>query len=109
MLAGKWGWQVPLGLALVSAAAAGTPDWFGEAARTPTLAYPEETSAVVLLSEHATTVKDSGEIDAVYRRVVELLRPQGRDEALVVVFSDSETRIASLKAGGLTPEVRNSK
>lgn len=88
--------------ALTSLAVAGTPDWFREAAHTPLQPYPEETGAVVLLSEQVTTVKDSGEITTTYRRVVKILRPEGRKEASIAVFSDSETRIGSLKGWGIS-------
>ncbi len=100
----KWWLGVALWSTLLPRAIAGTPDWFREAARMPTPTYSEETRAVVLLSEQTTTVKDSGEINTVYRRVVKVLRPQGRDQALIAVFSDNETRIGSLKAWGINSQ-----
>jgi len=89
-------------ISLPTCAFAGIPDWFREAARSPLPSCPEDTRAVVLLSDQTTTVRDSGEIDTVYRRVVKILRPQGRDQGTIVVFADNETRIASLKAWSIT-------
>ena len=89
-------------VALTPFAAAGTPDWFKEAVHTPLQSYSEETNAVVLLSEQVTTVKDSGEITTTYRRVVKILRREGSKEASIIVFSDNDTRIGSLKGWGIS-------
>ena len=78
-------------------ARAGTPDWVRAAASQALPVYPEETNAVVLLDEQATTVKDKGEIETVYRRVCKILRPEGEKYGTVRVYFDSETRLTYLK------------
>ena len=78
-------------------AAGGVPDWLRQAAAEALPKYPEETKAVVLLDEKATTVKDNGEITTVRRRAVKILRPEGRERATVGVYFDSDTRLTYLK------------
>jgi hypothetical protein len=88
--AGQWGWATH--------ANAGVPDWLRAVARAPLPAFPPETKAVMLLDEHTTTVKDSGDIETQYRHAYKILRPEGREYGLVGVYFDSETRLTYLKA-----------
>jgi transglutaminase-like putative cysteine protease len=70
------------------------PDWMRAAAQEPPAIYPPDTTAVVLLDDRETTVKDSGEIENRYRRVFRVLRPEARDElGRLAVFYNDETRI----------------
>jgi transglutaminase-like putative cysteine protease len=80
-----------------SQALGGVPDWLRTAARSPLPSYPEDTNAVVLLDEQATTVSESGEIKTLYRRAYKILRPGGRSRGIVAVHFDSETQLTSLK------------
>lgn len=89
-------------IALVTFAHASAPDWLRQAAHAQFPSYPSDTRAVVVLSEQTTTVKDSGEITTFYRRAVKILRPEGREEARVVVAFDKETRISGFKAWSIT-------
>jgi transglutaminase-like putative cysteine protease len=102
MPANKAWWLVPVLLLCGPCASAGAPDWLRDAARLPLPSYPEETRSVVLLSEQVTTVKDSGEITTLYRHAVKILRPEGRKEGVVTVYSDHETRISSLKGWAIS-------
>ena len=104
MPARKAWWLVLTLLVLGPYAGAGTPDWLRDAARSPVPSYPKETRAVVLLSEQVTTVKGSGEITTLYRHAVKILRPEGRDEGLLVVYSDQETRLTSLKGWAISAD-----
>ena len=90
-----------LGAALLACAAkgrAGAPDWLRAAARLSLPHYPDETNAVVLVSEQITTVRDDGEIRTLYRHAYKILRPEGRERGLIGVYFDNETRLTSLKA-----------
>jgi hypothetical protein len=91
-------------LALLTASPAlraSTPDWLRAAAQQTLPEYPKDTNAVVLLSEQITTVKDSGEIETLYRVAYKILRPAGRDFDTVRVYTDSQTQLTYLKAWGL--------
>jgi len=95
-----------LALALALLAAAGSvradvPEWLRAAAQAPLPAHAPDTDAVVLLDEQITLVKERGDIKTVYRRVVKILRPGGREEGTVRVYFDKETRLTYLKAWSL--------
>lgn len=64
----------------VIAAGANIPDWVRQAAALPLGTYPPETKAVVLLDQTAYTVTSAGDYIEHSRRVVKLLRPEGREE-----------------------------
>ena len=91
----------PAGRALAS-----TPDWMRAAGNQALPSYPDDTEAVVLLDEQVTSVKDTGEIDTVYRRVYKILRTEGREFGTVHVYFDSETRLAFLKGWSLTDDAK---
>lgn len=57
---------------------------------------------MVLLDEQTTTVQDSGEVFTLERRVVKILRPEGRELARLHVFFDNETKLKSLHAWSIT-------
>jgi transglutaminase-like putative cysteine protease len=91
----------PLALLLVmgaTQAVTATPDWLRAAAASPLPKYPDDTTAIVLFSEQATTVADSGEIRTLHRMAYKILRPQGREYGTVQVPFDKETRLTYLKA-----------
>jgi hypothetical protein len=58
--------------------------------------YPAETNAVVLLEDTTYTVAPDGRAVEHVRRVVKILRPQGRNQANVHVRFDNDTKILSL-------------
>lgn len=80
------------------------PPWVTQAAKEPLPSYPAETSAVVLLDEIAYTVAPNGSALEHRRHVVKILRPSGRDEAVVAVPFDSGTQIRSLKVWSIGPD-----
>ena len=53
------------------------PDWVRQAAQEK-VDVPADAKAVVLLNDQAVTVRENGETINHYRRVVKILRPQGR-------------------------------
>jgi transglutaminase-like putative cysteine protease len=77
---------------------ANSPDWLRAAAQQQLPEYPKDTKAVILYDERVTTVKNSGEIETLYRRAYRILRPQGREYGLVIIHFDKDTQIKSLKA-----------
>lgn len=74
------------------------PDWVATAAHESMPPLSKDPVAVILLDEQVTTVRDSGEIDSVYRRVAKILRPEGRERyGRVAVEFDKDTKLSSLK------------
>jgi hypothetical protein len=72
------------------------PDWVRAAAALGLPQYPAETNAVVLLEDTTYTVAPDGRAVEHVRRVVKILRPQGRNQANVHVRFDNDTKILSL-------------
>jgi hypothetical protein len=96
---------------LPNAAHAGVPDWLRSAAQQQAKTYADDVNAVVLLHETETTVKDSGETITRERRVIRVLRPEGRSAAYQGVPFDEETRLNyfkgwSISAKGLEYEAK---
>lgn len=80
------------------------PDWVTAAAAQKLPAYPPETNAVVLLDDTTYTVAPDGRATEHYRHVVKILRPQGRDDALIFVPFDKDTKILSLHVWSIGPD-----
>lgn len=72
------------------------PDWVHTAAAQTVPHYPEDTSAVVLSDEITYTVAPNGEAVEHRRKVVKILRPQGRDEGVIHIGFDKDTKILSM-------------
>ena len=80
------------------------PDWVRVAAALPLPPYPTDTNAVVLLDDITYTVASDGRAVEHHRRVVKILRPQGRDEAIIHVEFDKDTKILSMNAWSIGPD-----
>jgi hypothetical protein len=80
------------------------PDWVRAAAAQKLPAYSAETNAVVLLDETTYTVAPDGSAIEHYRHVVKILRPQGREEGIVAVPFDKDTKILSLHVWSIGPD-----
>jgi hypothetical protein len=80
------------------------PDWVRTAAQQTLPQYPAETKAVVLLDETTLTVDKDGHAVEHHRRVVKILRQEGRDDALVVVPFDKDTKLLSLHVWSIGPD-----
>ena len=79
------------------------PDWVRTAAQQPLPMLPETTKAVVLLDDETYTVDARGQAVEHDRRVIKILRPQGRDDAYPVVWFDKDSKILSLHAWSIDP------
>jgi len=88
-----------LGLAAPSQAT--TPDWMRQAAASTLPTYDAETNAVVLLDEANIKVLGPSEYVEHYRRVVKILRPEGRDEADLVVYLEGNEKLHSIHCWSL--------
>jgi transglutaminase-like putative cysteine protease len=72
------------------------PDWVRSAAAQTTPHYPAETNAVVLLDDITYSVATDGQAVEHRRHVVKILRPQGRDNAVIHIGFDKDTKILSM-------------
>jgi hypothetical protein len=72
------------------------PDWVLTAAHAATPEYPADTIAVALDDEETLTVAPDGKATLLKRRVIKILRPQGRDFAYVFVPVDRDRKLRSL-------------
>ena len=81
------------------------PDWLRTAAQDKLPTYPKETTAVLLLNDEQTTIKDNGEIETRTRRAYRLLRPESREDydSAVARFAN-DTKITYFKAWTITPD-----
>jgi len=80
------------------------PDWVHAAASQTLPQYPDETNAVVLLDEVVYTVAPNGQAVEHVRRVVKILRPQGRDAGIVHIGFDKDTKILSMNVWSISPD-----
>ena len=74
------------------------PDWVRQAASQTLPSYPPDTNAVVLLSDESDTVTGPGEYVEHTRRVVKILRPDGRSEGHLQVYLSNKEKALSLHA-----------
>jgi transglutaminase-like putative cysteine protease len=94
-----------LGVALPACAKTDSvPDWVRTAAAQAIPAYPADTNAVVLLDDTTYTVAPDGSAVEHCRRVVKILRPQGRDEGIIHVNFDKDTKILSMNVWSIGPD-----
>jgi len=80
------------------------PDWVRTAAQQKLPEYSPETNAVVLLEDTTYTVAPDGTAVEHYRRVVKILRPQGRNNGIVGVPFDKDTKILSMHVWSIGPD-----
>ncbi len=100
-------------LGLVSGVAPGraakpdaVPDWVKAAMALPQGSYPAETNAVVLLDETTLTVGGDGKAVEHHRRAVKILRPGGRDEGMVFIPFDKDSKLLALHVWSVGPDGR---
>jgi hypothetical protein len=80
------------------------PEWVKAAIAQPQQPYSPETSAVVLLDETTLTVGADGKAVEHHRHVVKILRPNGREDAIVHVAYDKDSKILSLHVWSVGPD-----
>jgi hypothetical protein len=80
------------------------PDWVRTAAQQKLPEYPPETNAVILLEDTTYTVAPDGSAVEHFRSVVKILRPQGRDEGIIGVPFDKDSKILSMHVWSIGPD-----
>ena len=89
-ISGMWCWVLMIVVLGVQPLVAAVPDWVKQAAALPSVNFPPETNAVVLLDDNQIVVTAPGDYVERYRRVVKILRPEGRSEAKLRVYLSGE-------------------
>lgn len=89
--------------AVAWASSSAVPDWVKAAAQQPLPSLPETTKAIVLLDDETYTVDARGQAVEHVRRVVKILRPQGRDDAYPIVWFDKDSKVLSFHAWSIDP------
>ena len=74
------------------------PDWLHQAASKAPGKYAPETNAVVLLDDTTLTVTGPGQADETRRRIVRILRPQGRNESKLHVYVGPGDKVQAIHA-----------
>jgi len=87
----------------VACASDHVPDWVKAVAQQELPHYPAATTAVVLLDETTYTVAPDGKAVEHVRRVVKILRPQGRGDAIPAVWYDGDMKVQSMHAWSIDP------
>ena len=85
-------------MAPLVASASIAPDWMRAVATAPTPAVPSDANAVVLLNDATATVTGPGEMVFIERRVVRILRPEGRKEGSLRVYLNANDKIQGVHA-----------
>lgn len=84
-------------------ASSNAPDWVRAAAAQPLPTLPASTKAVVLLEDETYTVAPDGRATERVRRVVKILRPQGRQDAEPVVPYDKDSKVTFMHVWSIDP------
>jgi hypothetical protein len=79
------------------------PDWVRAAAQQPLPKFEGDPKAVVLLDEQTYTVGADGRAVEHVRRVVKILRPQGRDYGYPAVSFDKDSKVLSMHVWSIDP------
>ncbi len=74
------------------------PDWVHTAQSKPAISYPADTKALVMLDESIATVTGPGEMEFSSRRVVRILRPEGRKEGTLKVYLGAADKLLGIHA-----------
>lgn len=90
--------------ALPAVARDSAPDWVRAAVAQKLPIYPAETDSVILLDDTSYTVAPDGTAVEHARRVIKILRPQGRDDGLVYVPFDRDRKILSFRVWSIAPD-----
>jgi Domain of Unknown Function with PDB structure (DUF3857)/Transglutaminase-like superfamily len=80
------------------------PDWVRTVAQQKLPIYPSATNAVILLDDTTYTVAPDGSAVEHSRRVLKILRPQGREEGIVYVPFDKDSKILSMHVWSIGPD-----
>lgn len=78
------------------------PDWGVNAAKTPTPAYAQDASSVILYDQIVESVDESGHATESEYQAMRVLAPQGRDDAACVLQYNPDEKILELHAWTIT-------
>src|SRR3954468_3899399 len=87
---------LPTVLLCIAPSWATIPDWVRQAATATLPVYEPDTNAVVLLDDINVRILSPTEYSEHYRRVIKILRPEGRDEADLAVYLQGKEKLHSI-------------
>jgi len=79
------------------------PDWVKAAAQQAPDHFPGTPKSAVLLDDTTYSVAPNGQATEHVRRVVKILRPQGRENALPAVWFDKDSKVLSMHVWSIDP------
>ena len=82
------------------------PDWVHTAMVQPLTGIGEDARAVVLLDDTTLAVGPDGKAVEHRRRVIKILRPTGREDGIVRVWFDNDSKLLSLHVWSVGPDGR---
>lgn len=82
---------------------ANVPDWVATLAAQPVGTYPPRTDAVVLLDETTNSVSGATEYVETRRRVVRILRPEGRNERFLGIEYEKDDKVLGAHVWSIDP------
>ncbi len=85
-----------------TAAQAEVPEWLRALAKQPPKTYADDVNAVVLLDDTVATVKDNGDLVRRGRRVVRILRPEGRNQGAYARSYNADSKVNYLRGWSIT-------
>ena len=80
------------------------PDWVTQAASAKLPTYPAHTSAVILLDDRLVSVGPDGRATERERRVLKILRPQGREYANIIAPYSKDEKLNYFHAWSISPD-----
>ena len=83
-------------------AQAEVPDWLRSLAKQPPKTYADDVNAVILLDDNVTFVKENGDLVRRGRRVLRILRPEGRNAASFAVEYNGDSKVNYLRGWSIT-------
>ena len=80
------------------------PEWVRAAAAQQLPHYSAETNAVILLRDTGSTGAPDGRAPGHHREVLKILRPQGREDAIVFVPFEKDRKLSGLHVWSIAPD-----
>jgi Domain of Unknown Function with PDB structure (DUF3857) len=93
-------------MALRGSCANPLPDWVMLAAKSGPATYPAKATSIVLLDDRLITVGPGGQATERERRVLRILRPQGREDAHIVATYSKDEKLDYLHVWSIAPDGR---
>ena len=98
MQKGTRGFALSIVFAFACTAHAAVPDWVRQAASQNVSTQDPEIKTIVLLDEVKYTILGGDDVLEHYRRVVKIIRKEGREEGELTVWAGHQGKVLSIRA-----------